>query len=92
MKGMRTMENKLALKPCPLCNSRVNYNFNSDFEPDGVACQNCHYILRFMRIKHQKGTTCEATLTKIAEAWNRRAFEPLINITEEVRRNRIAEE
>ena len=61
MKGSDRMTD---LRPCPFCGGNVSYNFNADFEPDGIVCANCHIIVRFMRIKV---SDVESVLSKLAK-------------------------
>lgn len=61
------------LRPCPFCGEKVSYNFNTDFEPDGIVCANCHIIVRFMRIKVIGDMKFEDVMNRMAEIWNRRS-------------------
>ena len=61
------------LRPCPFCGGKPSYNFNADFEPDGIVCANCHIIVRFMRIKVIGDMKFEDVMNRIAEIWNRRS-------------------
>lgn len=60
------------LKPCPFCGEKVSYNFNADFEPDGIVCANCHIIVRFMRIKVKNNEKFEIAMDRMAWIWNER--------------------
>jgi len=59
------------LRPCPFCGEKVSYNFNADFEPDGIVCANCHIIVRFMRIK-VGDDRFEKAMDEMADVWNER--------------------
>lgn len=61
------------LKPCPFCGGPVRYNYNLDLDPDGIACHNCHIVVRFPRVHVREHDKYGAALVAMAEAWNRRA-------------------
>jgi transcriptional regulator with XRE-family HTH domain len=62
----------LRLEPCPFCGEPVQYVYNADMEPDGIACMNCHVIVRFPRARVRGGEKFEVAVRKMAEIWNRR--------------------
>lgn len=66
------------LKPCPFCGSEVQINFNIDFEPDGIRCDECHMIVRYPRIKPKAREPFGACMDAMAERWNRREAQPTI--------------
>ena len=67
------------LKPCPFCGSNeIRYVYNVEMEPDGITCPVCHIVLRFPRIHVKGGERFEVAMNKMADAWNRRVFEPLV--------------
>ena len=59
------------LRPCPYCGEKPSYNFNSDFEPDGIACAHCKIIVRFMDVKVKDGN-CDRAMDEMAWVWNER--------------------
>lgn len=62
------------LKPCPFCGGKVDFNFNMEFEPDGIRCIRCKYILRYMKIRITKSTEpFSVVMDKMANEWNTRA-------------------
>lgn len=64
----------IKLKPCPFCGGKVGFNINMDFEPDGVRCARCKYILRYPNIRVKKSTEpFSVVMDKMANEWNRRA-------------------
>ena len=65
--------NEIKLKPCPFCGGKVNFNHNAELIPDGVVCQRCKMIVRYMRIKTRAKEQFSVPMEQIAEAWNRRA-------------------
>ena len=60
------------LEPCPFCGEPVRYNYNADLEPDGIACFNCHIVVRFPRIHVRPFDKFEVAMGEMAEIWNRR--------------------
>lgn len=61
------------LKPCPFCGGHVDYSYNIEFEPDGIRCMNCRYVMRYMKIKAKtKNEPVGDVMEKMAIAWNRR--------------------
>ena len=67
------MMTDIRLEPCPFCGRSVQYNFNIDLVPDGIRCDQCHYIVRFTRIKLRPHDRCEVPMKAMMEIWNRRA-------------------
>lgn len=63
------------LKTCPLCGSAVRFNYNGEFEPDGIWCPECKMLVRFTRIKVKAGEKFSVCMEKLTEAWNRRTPE-----------------
>lgn len=61
---------RLAL--CPFCGKPVHYVYNADLEPDGIACFNCHIVVRFPRIHVRPFDKFEVAMGEMAEIWNRR--------------------
>ena len=59
------------LRECPFCGKKPSYNFNANFEPDGIVCANCHIIVRFMRIK-VGNDRFERAMDEMAWVWNER--------------------
>ena len=80
------------LKPCPFCGgeARVMYAMAEDgTRTISVICQSCRTgIFRARSIPDE--WNAYKTADEAIEAWNRRVFTPLVNISEEVR-NRMAE-
>lgn len=64
------MANKL--KPCPFCGSEVWFNHNMELEPDGIHCQQCGFVIRWLGVRAKPGEKFEVVMKKIAEKWNRR--------------------
>lgn len=60
------------LEPCLFCGGRVSYVYNADLEPDGIACMNCHIVVRFPRIHVRPFDKFEVAMGEMAEIWNRR--------------------
>lgn len=58
------------LEPCPFCGEPVRYVYNADLEPDGIACFNCHIVVRFPRI-HVPFSKFDVAMSEMAETWNR---------------------
>ena len=65
--------NEINLKPCPFCGGKVGFNHNVELIPDGVVCQKCKIVVRYMRIKMKSKDNFEVPMKQMAEAWNRRA-------------------
>lgn len=68
----KAMNKPISLLPCPFCGGRVRFNHNVWLEPDGIWCESCHCLIRFPRIEHSKKDRFEATMSAMADAWNRR--------------------
>lgn len=60
------------LKPCPFCGSKVRFNYDGNFEPNGIWCSKCHMLAKFSRIHVKRGETFEFAMNEMAEAWNQR--------------------
>ena len=63
------------LKPCPFCGGAVRFIHNIEMEPDGIICDRCKIVTRFMRIKVNNGERFGVVMSKMAEAWNKRVGE-----------------
>lgn len=61
------------LETCPFCGEPVRYVYNADLEPDGIACMNCHIVVRFPRIHVRPFDKFEVAMGEMADIWNRRA-------------------
>ena len=57
------------MEPCPVCGRPVSYVYNADLEPSGIACMNCHIVVRFPCIHVRP---FEVAMGEMAEIWNRR--------------------
>lgn len=66
------------LKPCPFCGGKVDFNYNIELEPDGIICNNCKTVLRFMRVRHKKNDPYGVVMDRMAEIWNRRINETTV--------------
>lgn len=53
------------LRPCPFCGERPSYNFNSDFEPDGISCAHCRILVKFMNGRVENGN-CDRAMDEMA--------------------------
>lgn len=60
------------LRNCPFCGSAVQFSHDLWGEPDGIWCGHCHMMVRFSRIKTEKGETFGDTMKRMAKVWNRR--------------------
>ena len=60
------------LKPCPFCGRKATFNYNIEFEPNGIRCDFCHYFITYPRLSVRKGERFEECMNRMAEMWNRR--------------------
>lgn len=62
----------IKLDLCPFCGGKVRFNHNIWGEPEAIRCDHCHYVLRYSRIKVERGEPFAIAMEKMADAWNRR--------------------
>ena len=61
------------LMPCPFCGGKVSYQYDGNFEINGIRCPKCKSMTRFYGMPVPKRSdTYGKTMAAWAKEWNRR--------------------